>query len=160
MASGDMKAVIELASQIKKAQAAEAKANEDANKGLIMELSEKVKSELFKVVGKYQEQIVTLVGEDKAIVKFSYDFSDSINPPLCAISKGSGSGAKRQGGGGTPQRYEKSTTDMLAQYGDMPYKKNGEPTGQTLSQAWNDSTDKNHRFGVRQQLVKLDQQTE
>lgn len=152
MASGNMKAVIELAQAVKKMESEADRTKAEANKELIVELAVTVRGELAKVAKKFQDQITELVGVDKARVKFEWDFQDE---STIAISKSIGGGA-RKGGGGTPQRYEKSTTDLLSQYGAMAYKKNGEDTEQTLQQAWDASTDKNHRFGVRGQLVKID----
>lgn len=154
-AKGDWKAVIELGSQLKKSQNEADKARQEANKGKIIELSAKVKAELIKVSKRFEDVITDLVGEDKARVKFEYDFSNELDSVI-AITKGPVGGAKRASGGGTPQRYEKSTHDLLEAYGDQPFLKNGEASGQTLQQAHDSSTEGNFRFKVRQQLIKLD----
>ena len=151
---GDWKQVIEIGSQLKRAQSEADKARAEANKGKVIELSIKVKGELIKVAKRFEEAIVALVGEDKARVKFEYDFSNELDSTI-AITKSTG-GSKRVAGSGSPQRYEKSTNDLLSAFGGQQFLKNGQPSGQTLKEAYDSNTDGNWRFKVRQQLIKLD----
>ncbi len=52
--------------------------------------------------------------------------------------------------------YDKSTDTLLAEFGSNFFKVNGEDTTTTLQAQYDSSTDKNSRFGVRKQLIKLD----
>ena len=155
-AKGDWKQVIELGSQLKKAQNEADREKQEANKGAIEELRTKAKSRFVDLAKKLEAQIVELVGVDKARVKFDFDFQNELDVQF-TITKGTGTSGKRSGGGGgTPQRYEKSTHDLLSAYGGEPFQKNGEPSGQTLQEAWDADTSGNHRFNVRKQLIKHD----
>lgn len=155
MTAHDMGLVKRLAGEIDKRDKVAEKERLEANKDLIVELALEVKSELIKTAKKFEADIVEVVGAEKARVKFEYDFTNELDTTI-AISKGPTGGARRVSGGGTPQRYEKGTSGMLAEFGGQPFLKNGESSGMTLQEAWDSSTDGNHRYKVRQQLIKLD----
>jgi len=155
VASRDMALVKRLAGEIDKRDKVAEREHLDANKELIVELALKVKSKLIETSKKFEADIKELVGNDKARVKFEYDFANELDTTI-AISKGPIAGARRASGGGTPQRYEKGTPGMLAEFGEQPFKKDGEDSGMTLQEAWNSNTDGNFRYKIRQQLVKLD----
>ena len=69
-AKADWKAVIELGSQLKKLKAAQEQADLEANKELIVELANKMRGEFIRLSNKFKVQIIALVGEEKARIKF------------------------------------------------------------------------------------------
>jgi hypothetical protein len=147
MASGDMAAVMKIAGEAKKAMSEAEKAELEAKKGLIDELTGKLTKELERLVERFGKQIVELVGEQKAIIQFSWQ-ATSEEAPVVKITK---SAAKRSGGGGGPaQKFDIGTEELLAKYGNKEYK-----DGKSFQQAWDESTDKNHRFNIRKKLIKL-----
>jgi hypothetical protein len=147
MASGDMAAVMKIAGEAKKAMSEAEKAELEAKKGLIDELTGKIAKGLEALVERFGRQIIDLVGEQKAIIQFSWQ-ATSEEAPVVRITR---SVAKRSGGGGGPaQKFDIGTEELLAKYGNKEYK-----DGKSFQQAWDESTDKNHRFNIRKKLIKL-----
>lgn len=148
MASGDMAAVMKIAGEAKKAMSEVERADLEAKKGLIDELTLKITRELDKLVERFGKQIVELVGEQKAIIQFSWQ-ATSEEAPVVRITK---SAAKRSGGGGggPAQKFDVGTEELLTKYGNKDYK-----DGKTFQAAWDESTDKNHRFNIRKKLIKI-----
>jgi len=89
-------------------------------------------------------------------VWYVYDFGEKMSQIRLTKT------AVRKSGEGrtiTPQGakvYDRSTEEMLKDFGDMSFKVDGKDTEVTLKQHYDSSTDKNSRFGVRKQLIKID----
>lgn len=58
----------------------------------------------------------------------------------------------RTGGGGTGKKFDVSTDAMLDKFGDQAYKE----TGMTFQEAQDSNTDKNWRYAIRKELLKLE----
>ncbi len=78
---------------------------------------------------------------------YSNDFGEAA--PVIRLTK-SAPRAARAGGGGGGKKFDISTDDMLAKYGQEQYK----DKGMTVQQAYESSTDKNWRYAIRQYLLK------
>lgn len=152
MASGDMQTVIKIAGELKKAQQEAERAEMDAKKGQIAELEKSVTAAIEKVIEKFGPQIVDLVGKERAVLNVSWKAADEAAPEVKVVKGTGGGGKKGGGGGGTPQKFDMSSEDLLDLYGDQEYK---EGEGKTLREAWDENTEKNHRFNIRKKLIKL-----
>lgn len=82
-------------------------------------------------------------------VWISHDFGEQA--PTVRLTKTTAR-APRAGGGGTGKKFDISTDDMLARHGDEMYKE----TGKTFRQAYDSNVDKNWRYAIRQNLLKLE----
>ena len=153
MAKGDLEAVLKLAGEAKKAKSAQTSAKDEATKKQRDELIDKVKKDFQRLVQAYWGQIVSLVGEDRAILKC---FIDKGQVPDVAIMKGAARAGG--GGGGAGKTYEKSTDDLLEKFGSQMYKDTGKTTKQAFDEAVDDEgkPDGNKRYLVRKYLIKLD----
>jgi hypothetical protein len=154
---GDMKTVIQLAKAVENAEKAAQKAKFEATSKEREALTMKLKADAMKLVNAYRDRIVELIGEEQAGIDIHWTAAegDLITVAIMKAAKRQSTGGGSTGGG-TPKKYEKTSDDLLKAYGSQPYKKNGEDSGKTLQEAWDESSEKNHRYGVRQQLIKLD----
>ena len=81
-------------------------------------------------------------------VWFSWDFGEQA--PVLRLTK-TAPRARTSGGGGTGKKFDVSTDDMLSRHGQEQF--NDELT---FAQAWEQSTEKNWRYGIRKKLLKLE----
>jgi len=151
---GDFVGLQKLANEQGKAQREADKILMVEKEGEINALAHKVSEDFQKLVNKYSEEIVNLVGHDKAQLYGKWSSADGYGLIGIVSAKRVSTGT----GGGTPQKYEKSTEEMLKAYGQLVFQVDGKDSEQTLIEAWNSSTDGNFRFKVRKQLIKHDLQ--
>jgi hypothetical protein len=147
MKGGDWKAIAKVAGEIAKLE----KGKEDAAKELKLKalegITEKVKAAIQKAVQPFIDSKQLDVADG---VWFSQDFGEKL--VTCKVTKTAVRKATG-GGGGVGKKFDVSTTDMLAKYGDKVYK-----DGVTFKVAWEADADKNKRFAIRTALLKLDGQ--
>ena len=140
---GDFKAVAAVSRKIDGMTKATEKAELEAKRAAVEAMQESVKAAIV-------EAITPLVdsGElDKADgIWFSYDFGEQPTVRLLKTQT-----KTRTGGGGTGKKFDISTEDMLAKHGQEDYK-----DGLTFKVAYDQNTDKNWRYAIRQKLLKLE----
>lgn len=142
---GDFRAVATVSRKIDSIVKAREKADLDAKRAALDE----IKDEVSKVIIKAVKPLVDAGRLDAADgIWFSYDFGEQA--PVTRLMK-TAPRAARQGGGGGGKKFDISTTDMLARHGAEEFK-----DGATFQQAWEQSTDKNWRYAIRQKLLKLE----
>lgn len=151
---GDFVGLQKLANEQGKAQREADKAMLAAKEGEINALAHKVSEDFQKLVNKYKDEIVALVGHDKAQLYGSWSSADGYKLIGIVSAKRASTG----GGGSTTQKYEKSSEELLKTFGELTFQVDGKDSEQTLQEAYNSSTDGNFRFKVRKQLIKHDLQ--
>ena len=148
MAAGDFNAAKALLTNLAKGQKDKDKAELEAKQAALKEVNEEVKLAIQKLVQGYVSQ-----GKlDKADhVKFYQNLTDSTKDVECSLFKSAQAKARSGGGSGTGQKFAVRTTDLMAQYGDEPYKE----SGMSHSEAWEADSGGNSRYAVRMSLLKL-----
>jgi len=142
---GDYKLVASVSRQIDQRERAKEKAELEAKRAELEARSESVKQKLLAVV---QPMIDSGILDKADGIWFSYDFGDKA--ATVRLMK-TAARAPRTGGGGTGKKFDISTEDMLAKHGGEVYK-----DGQTFRAAYDQNTDKNWRYAIRQKLLKLE----
>ena len=147
MKKGDIKAVIATAKELSKIQKEREQTELEAKQKVLADVTEKVKLAISKAL----KPLVDAKELDLADgIWYTNDFGEKLT--TCRLMK---SAPKKSGGtgGGTGKKFAISTNDLLAKYGDQEFK-----DGQTFAQAFESNTDGNFRYGIRQKLLKLDNQ--
>ena len=146
MTSGDWKLVSQVSHKIDIMTKAVEKAEMDAKRAVLDEMSDSVKAAIVDAI----QPLVDSGQLDAADgVWFTYDFGEQA--PIVRLMKTT-TRTPRAGGGGTGKKFDVSTDDMLAEHGDEAYKE----TGMTIKAAYDSNTDKNWRYAIRQKLLKLE----
>lgn len=146
MSSGDWKLVSQVSRKIDIMTKAVEKAELDAKRAVLDEMSESVKAAIVDAI----QPLVDSGQLDAADgVWFTYDFGEQA--PTVRLMKTT-TRTPRAGGGGTGKKFDVSTDDMLARHGYETYK----DTGMTIKAAYDSNTDKNWRYAIRQKLLKLE----
>ena len=144
MASHDYKAAIPILRKIDQFDKAAEKAELDAKREALKAMEEGIKDAITAAV----EPLITSGQLDKADgIWFTYDFGEQA--PSVRLTKTATKA--RTGGGGTGKKFDISTEDMLAKHGNEEYK-----DGKTFRQAYDENTDKNWRYAIRQKLLKAE----
>jgi hypothetical protein len=143
LAKGDFKAIAKLSSEIAKAQRQAEEAEREAKQKALAELTQKVMKAIKKAIQPFIDD-GSLAQADG--VWFAWDFGDTSES--CRLVKSAP--RKSGGGGGRGQRFDISSEELLAKYGDQI----DEATGKTYKDLWAESTDGNHRYKVRCKLLK------
>ena len=145
LTKGDFKEVAKVSRAIdslaKQAEKAELAIKQQALQGII----DSVKSAIMDSLSPMIES-----GELDAAdgIWFSYDFGEQA--PTLRLSK-TASRARTSTGGGTGKKFDISTDDLITKYGSQMF--NDELS---FKEAWDTSTDKNWRYGIRKKLLKLE----
>lgn len=143
--SKDFKAVAAASRKLDQAVKAKEKAELDVKRAALDAMIDKVKEAITKAV----KPLVDNGSLDAADgVWYSYDFGEQA--PTVRLMKTAAKGT-RTGGGGGGKKFDISTDDMLTRHGTEEYK-----DGLTFAQAYESSTDKNWRYGIRQKLLKIE----
>lgn len=146
-ASGDVTGIVKLAQQVAKAQRVKETAEQDAKAKELEAITTTIKASLDKFV----EKAVADGKLDKADgVWYSYDFGDKLS--TCRLMKAQAKRTTGGGGGGGGKKFDIGWKELLEKHGGEAYKE----TGMTCQQAWDSDVDKNKRFAVRSQMLKLE----
>jgi hypothetical protein len=158
LAKGDFKtiAIISKAiaaeqSKLEKGKKESAKAAEEEKRKALAEVTITVKDMLVDYISQLRK---TVAGMDKAdCVAFKWDFASELNTVECKLFKSAAKAASTRtgGGGGATKKYDRTTEDLLAEFGGDIF--NAE-TGQTFKEAHDSKTDGNWRYGIRVKLLK------
>lgn len=145
LTAGDYKAVASVSRQIDQRERATEKVELETKRAALEAMSESVKIAIMEAVTPIYDS-----GQlDKADgIWFTYDFGEAA--PTVRLMK-TQARAARTGGGGTGKKFDISTEDMLNKNGSNEYK-----DGMTYRQAYDQNTDKNWRYAIRQKLLKLE----
>lgn len=145
LTKGDFKAVTAISRKIDTLTRATEKAELEAKRAILDEITEVVKAAIFDAVLPYKES-----GELDAAdgIWYADDFGEKA--ATLRLMK-SAAKARTSTGGGTGKKFDISTDAMLASHGAEEYK-----DGQTFQQAYEGNTDKNWRYAIRQKLLKLE----
>ena len=142
MKSGDFKAVARVANEVAKLQKTQEQAEQDAKLAVLATITEKTKTTIAKAL----KPLVDGGELDQADgIWYSNDFGEKL--VACRLVK---SAPKKAGGGGGGKRFDVSSDDLLAKYGDQEWK-----DGISFKQAHESNTDGNFRYAIRQKLLKL-----
>lgn len=142
---GDYKLIATISRKIDQLERAKEKAEADAKVAVLKVLGDKVGGSIMVAV----QPLIDSGELDKADgIWFSYDFGEKT--PVVRLMK-TAQKAVRTGGGGTGKKFDVSTETLLEKYGTQEYK-----DGMTFQQAYESSTDKNWRYGIRTKLLKLE----
>lgn len=145
LTAGDYKAVASVSRQIDIRERATEKAEVDAKRAELDAMSADVKNAIKSVV----EPLVMDGKLDKADgIWFTWDFGEQDATVRLMKTQAR---AARTGGGGTGKKFDISTDDMLNKNGSQEYKDD-----MTYRQAYDQNTDKNWRYAIRQKLLKLE----
>lgn len=144
--SKDFKVVAKVSNEIAKFQKTKEQAELEAKQTALAAVTDEVK----KVITAALKPLVEAKKLDSADgVWFTQDFGEKI--VTCRLTKTAARKASTGGGGGVGKKFDVNTNDLLAKFGDQPYKE----TGMTIQEAFDSNTDKNYRYAVRQTLLKL-----
>lgn len=142
--SGDFKEVSKVSRKIDQLVRSSEKAEQEAKMESLKKVEDRVKAAITKAV----QPIIDSKALDAADgIWFAHDFGEQA--PTLRLTK---TAPRKSGGGGGGKKFDISTNDMLAKFGDKQYKE----TGLTIKQAYEGSQDKNYRFAIRQTLLKLE----
>lgn len=146
LSKGDFKAVATVSRKIDSLTKDREKAEQATKQTALQAVADKVKAAIMGVVSPLYDAGELDVADG---VWFTYDFGDQT--PTVRLTR-TAPKATRAGGGGGGKKYDVKTEDLISsKYGDVEYK-----DGLTFKQAWEQSTDKNWRYGIRQKLLKLE----
>jgi len=141
--SGDWKAIAKVAGEIAKFE----KAKESAEHEKVLKALEAITEEVKKAVQKVIQPFIDAKKLDKADgIWFVQDFGEKL--VTCRLTKSAPRKAGTGGGGGG-KKFDVSTEDLLAKFGDTEYK-----DGVTFKAAHEATTDKNKRYAIREALLK------
>lgn len=145
LTKGDFRAVATISRKIDQKTKAAEKAELDAKHVALAEVEGIVKKTIIDAVTPLYDsgQLDAADG-----VWLSWDFGEQA--PTLRLTKTATRTAKA--GGGTGKKFDISTDNMLAKHGTEMYK----DSGMTIRQAYDQNTDKNYRYAVRQKLLKLE----
>ena len=152
--SGEWSEVAKVSKELSRVDADAKRAEVDALQEVMKDTTEKVRSILDKAVAKLKES-GDLEGADG--VWYSNDFSgtDVSGLKLLKVSpRKTGAGSR----GDTNRKFSVKTEELLAQFGKDTIPADGKLSafaGQTYQQAYDFSTEGNHRYQVRTALLKL-----
>jgi len=143
--SKDFKVVAKVSNEIAKFQKTKEQAEQAAKEAALAAVTDKVK----KAIQAALKPLVDAKELDEADgVWFTQDFGERL--VTCRLTKTAAKKAST-GGGGVGKKFDVNTNDLLAKFGDRPYKE----SGMTIQAAWESNTDKNFRYAIRQTLLKL-----
>ncbi len=147
--SDDFRAIAKVAAEIAKFVKTKETAELEVKQKALASMTEEVKA----VIGKALKPLVDSGKLDQADgIWYSYDFGEKLT--ACRLMKSQPKARTAgTGGGGGGKRFDVNTTpgsDIFTKFANEPYK----DTGKTVQQAWDSSTDKNWRYGIRQFLLK------
>lgn len=166
IAKGDFKAVTQLSRQITKVADVEDKAELVAKQDAVANVTETILNIFTGILGSITSakplsekragdivDAINLLATDKALdladgVWFAWDFGENLK--TCKLLKKAI--VAHKAGGGAGKRFSVNTEELLGKYGSNLM---GD-TGKTYQEAWDESTEKNHRYQVRVKLIKLD----
>ena len=140
----DFKAVSSISRQIDQRNRAVEKAALDEKRAKAGEVGNVV---LNAIMGVVSPLVTDGTLDDFDGIWFTMDFGEQ--EPTIRIVK-TATKAARSGNGGTGKKFDVSTDDMLARYGEEPYKE----SGMTFKVAYESNTDKNWRYAIRTALLK------
>jgi len=144
--SKDFKAVAKVSNEIAKFQKTKEQAELEAKQAALAAVTDKVK----KAIQAALKPLVDAKELDMADgIWYTQDFGEKL--VTCRLTKTAARKTSGGGGGGVGKKFDVNTSDLLAKFGDQPYK----DTGMTIQQAWDSNTDKNFRYAIRQALLKL-----
>ncbi|KKN72635.1 hypothetical protein LCGC14_0408770 [marine sediment metagenome] len=146
--SGDFKAIAVVARKIDQAVRTAEKAELEVKRASLDGIKNKVAKAYEKAIKPLYDS-GELSSELIDGIWISHDFGDVA--PTVRLTKTAPKGTRSSGGGGGGKKFDISTTDMLAKHGEEECK-----DGLNFSQAWESSTDKNWRYGIRHKLLKLE----
>lgn len=152
--SGEWSEVAKVSKELSRVDADARRAEVDALQAVMAETTEKVRGIIDKVVAKMKDS-GDLEGADG--VWYANDFSgtDVSGVKLLKIApRKTGTGTR----GDTTRKFSVKTEELLAQFGSETIPADGKLsafTGQTYQQAYDFSTEGNHRYQVRTALLKL-----
>ena len=151
--AGDFAAMATLSREMSKLLGGAEKAQKEAKTLALVEKAKTVKAILDSALKSFIDkgELDTADG-----VWYVYDFGDKMSQIRLTKTAVRKSGEGRTTTSQGAKVYDRSTEEMLKDYGDMSFKVDGKDTEETLNQHYASSTDKNSRFGVRKQLIKLD----
>ena len=144
--SKDFKAVAKVSNEIAKFQKTKEQDELTAKQKALEAITTKVKKAIQVAV----KPLVDAKELDSADgIWYTQDFGEA--EVICrltrtAVRKASTGG----GGGGVGKKFDVNTNDLLAKFGDRPYKE----SGMTIQAAYDSNSDKNWRYAIRQTLLK------
>lgn len=147
MAEGNMKKVIEVAGELKRAKGEYEKKERDATVAKANSLAKEMEGPFSDFLLNWLEKIEAVVPKEKISVVCKYEADKPIEIKL---SKTMPKLNKTSVLTAPAHKFELSTEQLLEMYGEESYKKD-DPT--TFKAAYAASTDKNHRFSVRKALI-------
>lgn len=160
----DFKTVAKVAAELVKFQRDKEAAEQEAKQKALAAVTEGVKT-MFSAVGqlltsghkptaKDLEAVTKLFASIKGTeldqadgIWFSNDFGDKL--VSCKLMKSQAKARATGGGGGVGKKFNVTTNELLEKFGNEVYK-----DGMTYKAAYDSSTDKNFRFGIRESLLK------
>lgn len=149
ISKGDFKLVTQISRKIDTLQKATEKAELEAKRAVLDKVAERVKA----VYVKYIQPLIDKGELDAADgIWITHDFGEGDTPVATVRLLKTTTRAPRTGGGGTGKKFDVSTDDLLAKYGNEAYKE----TGMTFKAAYGSNTDKNWRYAIRTALLKKD----
>jgi hypothetical protein len=144
--SKDFKVVARVSNEIAKFQKTKEQAELEVKQKALEAITDKVKNTIAKAL----KPLVDAKELDLADgIWFTQDFDEKI--VTCRLTKTAARKASTGGGGGAGKKFDVNTNDLLAKFGNQPYKE----SGMSIQQAWESNTDKNYRYAIRQNLLKL-----
>lgn len=146
--SGDWKLIAKIAREIDQLQSAKDKAERDAKLAVLTATGEKVKAAIMKALKPFVENKDLDVAEG---VFFSWDFGDA-NLTTIRLMKNQPKAKVASAGSGGGKKYDISTNDLLAKFGNQVMTAE---TGETFKAAYDATTDGNKRYAIRNKLLKL-----
>ena len=142
--SGDYKSVHKGAGELVKFQKAKEQLELEAKQKVLETKTLAVKAAITKAL----DRLISSGELDQADgIWYANDFGEKL--VSCRLSKVAPKAKSVGGGGGTGKKFITTTVDMLAKHGNTEYKDR-----KTFKQAWDENTDKNWRYAIREALLK------
>lgn len=141
---GDYKLVAQVSRQIDQRERAKEKAELDAKRAILDKMAETVKNVI-------DEAITPLISAGELDAADGIWYANDFGEKTASVRLLKTQTKTRTGGGGTGKKFDISTEDMLNKHGSEEYK-----DGMTYRQAYDQNTDKNWRYAIRQKLLKLE----
>jgi hypothetical protein len=157
-AAGDWKAVSKCANEMialeKEAEKTEREAKQKAVADLTLSIKKKIDEFIaeMKQAGELDSADGVWYADDFGTTESSLRLLKS-QPKAAKPASGSAATASHGGGGG--KKFDVKTEDLLKEHGTQAFKKDGKDTEVTLQAQWDSSPDKNNRYRVREQLLKI-----
>lgn len=147
MDAGEWKSISSISSQISKLVKTEESAERDAKLVALKDITIKVMKAIEKAIKPFVDAGDLDIADG---VWFSNDFGEKLTD--CRLVK---SQAKaRTGGGGGGKKFDIKTSELLERFGSERIVKDGVET-MTFNDSYAANTDGNHRYGLRQKMLKL-----